>query len=151
MKSPARVMMRLLATCASTLLLLSGSTARSAGAATGPTVWVPDYYGQQVQMRMGEGPTMKSFSLRLPSCNPNSVAVNTGKLYVVCNGALHGDKVLVYNASIKDTYPSGAVLTPEAVPVTQTITSPEFNDLIGIAVDADSNIWLASNGANEIL
>lgn len=112
-------------------------------------VWVPDYVDEKVQVRIGEDPGTKSVTLKLAQCNPNSVAVNSGKLYVICNGEWdNGDKVLVYDAAAIKAAADASELMDGPL---QTITSPEFNKLIGIAFDAQNNLWVASWGNNKIL
>jgi hypothetical protein len=143
-------MTRLRLACAVAALLILAVNVASVSAAAGPTVWVPDFHGQQVQVRMGEGPATKSVTLQLPSCTPNSVAVNRGKLLVVCSGA-PGDKVLVYDAQVVKLAAHGEVLTTERVSPTQIITSSQFSELIGIALDAGNNVWLASHGNGKII
>lgn len=109
-------------------------------------VYVPDYYGKLLQVRVGGGiPVVIAMSL--PSCNPNSVAVNSNKTYVVCNSDEgNPDKILVYNAaSIRSAAPGALSLAP-----LKTITSSQFKSLIGIAFDASNNLWVASYGNNQI-
>jgi fibronectin type 3 domain-containing protein/GH18 family chitinase len=111
-------------------------------------VYVPSYEAGTVNVRIGGGTTMTSISFAVPTCNPNSLAINQNKLYVVCS--LLGDdpdKILVYNAA---TIRAAAAGTLTISPI-QTITSGDFNSLIGIAFDASNDLWVASNGNNNIL
>ncbi|MDR3553694.1 MAG: hypothetical protein P4L55_02950, partial [Syntrophobacteraceae bacterium] len=110
-------------------------------------VWSPDYYGQLLDVRVGSGASPTAIKVSLPSCNPNSVAVNNNKLYVACsaNGA-NPDKILVYNAATIRTAPAGTL----TISPLQTITNSKFNSLIGIAFDSSNDLWIASYGNNTI-
>jgi hypothetical protein len=151
----------------------------SATPAVVTTQWIPDYYGERVRVRSSTtggagivaGP---SVDLQLQNCNPNSVAVNSGKLYVVCsNGFGNMDQILVYDAA---TIRSSMMLTNGTPPVSnamplkaithsvtsttetyngQPITGPTgqpvavpvgFYSLIAIAFDASNNLWVSSYG-----
>ena len=120
----------------------------NAAAAPSRVVWVPDYYGQLLQVRVGTGASSIAITVSLPSsCNPNAVAVNSNKAYVVCNADEGGtDEILVYNASTIRSAAAGAL----SISPTQTITSAQFNSLIGIAFDASNDLWLASYGNNQV-
>lgn len=113
-------------------------------------VWIPDFYGDLVQVRVGTGANITAITVPLPTCNPNSVAVNSNKLYVVCSydkwQNTNPDKILVYNATTIRTAPAG---TLTIAPV-QTITSTDFSSLVGIAFDASNNLWVASAGNNQV-
>lgn len=114
-----------------------------------PVVWMPDFFGSRVNVRAGEGADTKSVTLLLDGagpCSPNSVAVNRGKLYVVCN---QPDAIRVYDADAIGTAAAGAVLADQ--PVETIVTSPEFNELIGVAFDAQENLWVASFAANRLV
>jgi sugar lactone lactonase YvrE len=113
---------------------------------TSRVVYIPDYYGKLLQVRAGTG-TATAITINLPSCNPNSVAVNSNKAYVVCNSdSGNPDKILVYNAA---TIRAAAAGTLTISPL-QTITSNQFDSLIGIAFDASNNLWVASYSNNQI-
>ena len=47
-------------------------------------VWIPDFWGQLVQVRIGGGATTTAITLKLPNCNPNSTTINKARLYVAC-------------------------------------------------------------------
>jgi sugar lactone lactonase YvrE len=113
---------------------------------TTPVVWVPDYVGQKVEVRIGDDPAdTKTLRVVLAAtCHPNSVAVNGGKLYVACNSP---DFIQVYDAAAIKSAISGSVLTPTPE---KTITNAGFSDLIGIAFDSANNLWVASSG-NSII
>jgi GH18 family chitinase/sugar lactone lactonase YvrE len=115
-------------------------------AATNPrVVWIPDFYGGLLQVRVGTTPT--AITINLPSCNPNAVAVNNNKAYVVCNAyGANPDKILVYNATTIRAAPAGTL----TISPLQTITSSQFNSLIGITFDASNNLWVASYGNNQV-
>jgi GH18 family chitinase/sugar lactone lactonase YvrE len=115
------------------------------GATNPRVVWIPDFYGSLLQVRVGTTPT--AITIKLPSCNPNAVAVNNNKAYVVCNAyGANPDKILVYNASTIRAAPAGTL----SISPLQTITSSQFNSLIGIAFDAANNLWVASYGNSQI-
>jgi hypothetical protein len=109
-------------------------------------VYVPDYYGQLLQVRVGTtSPT--AITIDLPSCNPNSVAVNSNKVYVVCNASGDNpDKILVYDASTIRSAPAGTL----TISPLQTITSTQFSSLIGITFDSSNNLWVASYGNSQV-
>jgi GH18 family chitinase/fibronectin type 3 domain-containing protein len=48
-------------------------------------VWIPDFWGQLVQVRIGGGATTTAITLKLPNCNPNSTTINKARLYVACS------------------------------------------------------------------
>jgi hypothetical protein len=76
------------------------------------------------------------------------VAVNQNLLYVACNlNGAHPDKILVYNDTTIRAAASGSL----TISPTKTITSTDFNSLIGIAFDSSNNLWVASNGNNDVL
>jgi hypothetical protein len=113
---------------------------------TTPVVWIPDYFGEKVQVRIGEGTSTFGITLSLtPTCNPNSVAVNSGKLYVVCNSAT---EIRVFDANAIKAAAAGSTLTTAPQ---KTISDGLLTDLIGIAFDAQNNLWVASYGGNTIL
>ena len=120
-------------------------------AATAPprVVWVPDFYGDVLQVRVGTT-TPTAITIDLPTCNPNSVAVNNNLLYVACSydkwQNTNPDKILVYNASTIRSAPAGVLtISPE-----QVISSTQFSSLVGIAFDASNNLWIASNGNSQV-
>jgi sugar lactone lactonase YvrE len=107
-------------------------------------VWIPDFYGQALNVEIGTGATAKLVTVALPtSCYPNSVTVNGTNAYVACT--IYGaktDEILVYNATTIHNAAAGALtLAP-----TKTITSANFYGLIGQAFDASGNLWVASGG-----
>ncbi|HEY2859842.1 MAG TPA: glycosyl hydrolase family 18 protein [Terracidiphilus sp.] len=123
------------------------SAASSEAIAVPRVLYVPDYTGQAVRVRVGGGTTVTSVSFSLPSCNPNSLAVNRNKLYVVCNSDFgNADAILVYDAT--KIRPASGTLTIAPI---KTITSGDFNSLIGMAFDSSNDLWVASNGNSEIL
>ncbi len=136
-----------------TLYSLNGNTwlktSDTYTAATAPArvVWIPDFYGGLLQVRVGTGTNAKAISISLPSCNPNSVAVNSNQAYVVCSAyGDNPDKILVYNATTIRAASSGTlVISP-----LQTITSTQFNSLIGITFDASNDLWVASYGNGQV-
>jgi GH18 family chitinase/sugar lactone lactonase YvrE len=110
-------------------------------------VWVPDYYGGLLQVRVGSGATPTAITIVLPTCNPNAVAVNSNHAYVVCNSDEgNPDKILVYNAATIRAAAAGTL----AISPTQTITSAQFSSLIGITLDASNDLWVASYGNNQV-
>jgi sugar lactone lactonase YvrE len=130
----------------------SGKVSLVVNAATAPlrVVWIPDFYSGLVQVRIGAGTSITAITVSLPTCNPNSVAVNSNKLYVACSydqwQNTNPDKILVYNAA---TIRSAAAGTLSINP-TQTISSAQFSSLVGIAFDGSNNLWVTSNGNNQV-
>lgn len=120
------------------------SVASNEAAAYPRVVWIPDYFGQKLQVRIGGGATTTAITINLPACNPNSVAVNSNKLYVACQNP---DKILVYNATVIKAAAAGTL----AISPSQTISNGNFNSVIGITFDAHNDLWIASNGNHEIL
>ena len=115
----------------------------------GPVVWIPDFVGQEIQVRIGEDPNTKAVTLSLSSCNPNSVAVDGDKLYVVCNkDGGNRDQILVFDASALRDAAAGALVNP---PADTTIVSGEFDGLTGVAFDSQHNLWAASFDNNKLL
>jgi len=111
-------------------------------------VYVPSYEAGTVNVRIGGGATLTSISFALPTCNPNSLAVNQNKLYVVCNlNGANPDQILVYNDTTIRAAASGTL----TISPTKTITSGDFSGLIGIAFDSSNDLWVASYGNNDVL
>jgi len=130
--------------------------------ATGPTVWVPDFDDQLVRVYIGSVASQPqpivfalNASLLIPAntstCNPNSVAVNAGSVYVVCSSGFGGaDQILVYQESAITSAAPGAV--PLMPTPTQVISNdPNFNGLIGSAFDSTGDLFVASYGNSEVL
>jgi hypothetical protein len=117
------------------------------GVTTSRVVYIPDYEGQVLQVRVGTG-TPTAITVNMPTkCNPNAVAVNSNKAYVVCNSdAGNLDLIVVYNASAIRSAPAGTL----SIAPLQTIASSHFNSLMGIAFDASNNLWVANYGNNEV-
>jgi GH18 family chitinase/fibronectin type 3 domain-containing protein/sugar lactone lactonase YvrE len=130
---------------------MSGATLSNASnevTAVPRIVYVPSYEAGTVNVRIGGGATLTSISIALPTCNPNSLAVNQNKLYVVCSlSGENPDQILVYNAATIRAAASGSL----TISPIQTITSADFDSLIGIAFDSSNNLWVASNGNNDVL
>jgi hypothetical protein len=129
-------------------------------------LFVPDYVGSKVNIVLSDStPPFIAASgstyfepIALPSCNPNSVAVNRKKLYVACNkDSGKSDKILVYDLTdaLKKTSRSrvaerivGNKDNPTPI---QTITSPEFSSLIALAFDSSNNLWASNYGNGQIV
>jgi GH18 family chitinase len=118
----------------------------TAAAAAPRVVWVPDFDGGLLQVRVGiTNPT--AITINLPACNPNAVGVNSNKAYVVCSAyGGNPDKILVYNASTIRAAGAGTL----AISPVQTITSAQFNSLIGITFDSSNDLWVASYNNNQV-
>jgi GH18 family chitinase/sugar lactone lactonase YvrE len=116
---------------------------------TSRVVWIPDYWGKLLQVRVGQSATPTAITVALPSkCNPNSVAVNAQYAFVVCNSDFgNADEILVYNAAVIRNAAAGNL----AISPLQTWTGGGlFSHLIGSAIDASGNLWIASQQNNTI-
>jgi sugar lactone lactonase YvrE len=117
-------------------------------------VWVPDYVGKTLQVRVGVAAAPTAISVALPSnCNPNSVAVNASYAFVVCNantGTI--DQILVYNAAMIRNAPAGALSIAPLYTWTGGAagTTTAFNELIASTFDASGNLWISSQGNNNV-
>jgi hypothetical protein len=119
------------------------------GSVNGATVWVPDYYGRYILVdtfASDGGLTTNTVPLADKLCNPNAVVVQGGSLYIVCNSGFGGiDQILVYNAS--------------TLGYVKTITGTDADgadyftgsSLVGIAFDADGNLWTTGYSSNTLL
>jgi len=116
--------------------------------------WIPDYYGQLLQVKKGSGATWTLTTVKLPTtCNPNSVAVNTAYAFVVCNanaGTL--DEILVYNAATIRAAAAGSLtISPLQTYLGGTAENgTQFSELIGSAFDGSGNLWIASQGNSNV-
>ena len=134
---------------------LVGSAATAAlaagvgGSETSATVWVPDYYGRYVTVNTLTDPsTIASTKIALSSrsCNPNSVAVENGDLYVVCNSDFGGkDEILVFNAT------SYAYVKTISGIGTDGNNYFSGSSLVAILFDAHGNLWTSGYNAGTLL
>lgn len=108
---------------------------------------IPDYVGKQVRV-IAMDSTKNQLKFLTPNCNPNSVAFNQDRLYVVCNKDWDsGDKILVYRfQDLAAARPQGTEITP-----LKTILSPEFDGLIAIAFDSQDALWVSSYNNHQIV
>jgi hypothetical protein len=136
-------------------LLLSASAAIPAaakgvgGSVNGAVVYVPDYFGQYVLIDTFDskgGLTTATIPLADKSCSPNALTVQSGSLYIVCNGDFGGvDQILIYNAT--------------SLAYAKTITGTDVNgadyftgsSLTGILFDAKGNLWTTGYASNTLL
>jgi hypothetical protein len=118
----------------------------------GRVVWIPDYVGQQLQVREGteaEGNT-NNITVQLPNtCNPTSVVVNLAYAFVFCSSAAgHTDELLAYDANvIRDTAPGTGTINPAPLQ-TWVRKFPQFEGVqpTTAAFDAAGNLWYSANG-----
>jgi hypothetical protein len=124
---------------------------------------VPDYIGQKITISMYGPPStsdslkstkprpkMDILSILTPSCNPNSVMFNSGKLYVACNKDAGGKDYIGVYESI--TSKLSKLKSPTAtIPFDKTISSDEFSSIIAIAFDAENSLWVSSYNNNQIV
>jgi len=135
-----------------TALLMIGSSAAAAGKLNDLYIWVPDYYGGFVYYhQLNYATTSPAYSVTrinvsTRSCNPNSLAISGGLLYVVCSSGNGGkDQILVYNA------------TTRAYVKTITGLGTDKNNyftgssLIAILFDAHGNMWVSGYNSNDLL
>ncbi|MEI9929579.1 MAG: hypothetical protein WDM89_03155 [Rhizomicrobium sp.] len=144
-----KFLLQTVACLAASLAALPAASKGVGGAGDGATVWVPDYYGGYVLIDNFDSKgklTSKKLSLSGHTCNPNSVAVQSGQLYIVCNGDFgNADQILVYDAT--------------ALSYVKTITGVDANgasyfggaSLVGIMFDSHGNLWTTAYNANTLL
>ncbi|WP_237154883.1 hypothetical protein [Oryzibacter oryziterrae] len=115
------------------------------------TLWVPDYVGKKIyryyidQTVNPVKMTSTVINLASKNCNPNSVAVSSGKLYVACNSGFGGaDKVLVYKTSNRAYVKTIAGLASDGHAYFAG------SGLVGIAFDKHKNMWLSGYAANSL-
>jgi hypothetical protein len=114
---------------------------------------VADFMGSKIHGRIIErdGQTLISqnsssdaddFSFNTPGCNPNAVTADRDTVYVVCSAySGNPDALRIYSFNQQTS----------KFNLINTITSDDFQELIAIAIDADKNIWVSSNGNSKIL
>ena len=119
-------------------------------------IWVPDYFGEKVYRYLIDftvsPPKFSSQTIELDAtastsnCHPNSVAVESGALYVVCNG---DDRILVLNAS---TFAFEKTITGKGPSGVGSGTFAYFSgsSLIGIAFDSHKNLWVSGYNSNSL-
>jgi len=116
------------------------------------TVWVPQYYGGRVYVSTFDytvNPatfTQKSLYVGSRHCNPNSVVVQNGALYVVCNSDFGGrDVVLVYDAA--------SLKYLKAISGVASDSKNYFTggSLIGAVFDTHGNLWVSAYNGNDLL
>jgi len=140
-------------TCVATMAAASAATVVPVGGATNhATIWVPDYYGRTVNIYKFDytvnPATFKITRMNLAprNCNPNSVTLHGGLIYVVCNSDFDGlDQILVY---------SGTRLTYVRAITGVDIDGNQYFDgasLIGILFDAHGNLWTTGYNTNTLL
>jgi hypothetical protein len=123
-------------------------------------VWVPSYLGEEIrryEIDYTVSPakfTSKTIALKsnahTKNCNPNSVAVEGGSLYIVCNSDQgNSDRVLVLNYT---TYAYEKTITGEGPSGVGSATLNYFtgSSLIGIAFDSHKNLWLSGYNSNSL-
>jgi hypothetical protein len=119
------------------------------GSVNGAIVWVPDYYGRYILVDTFSSKgklTTTTIPLSAKSCNPNSVAVQGGLLYVVCNSDFGGiDEILVFDAT-SDAFVK--TITGTDVNATDYFTS---SSLVGIVFDSNGNLWTTGYDSNTLL
>jgi hypothetical protein len=128
------------------------ATVKIGGAAHHVKIWIPEYYGGAVYADTFDYTvtpfkfTQKVVNVKTRSCNPNSVAVHGGKLYILCNSDFGGkDQVLVYNAT---TYAYIKTITGLGADGKNYFTG---SSLIGSVFDTHGNLWLSGYNGNDLL
>jgi hypothetical protein len=130
------------------------STGGTTGSASNLVAWIPDYYGQVINVLAGA--STSPAVLQLPAtCTPNSVVVNGGHLYVACSAGtgVSGtttDQILIYGSGTVSSLKTGPGTTV-TTPASKTITDPNFDSLIGMTFDSQGDLWIASYGNDEVL
>jgi hypothetical protein len=107
----------------------------------------PDYVGGKVTI-IQTGPRTGSFSVLTPNCNPNSVVIGGWKLYVACNRDYgKSDFIGVYDfVELSGLRPLDLETAFE-----KTIDSPEFDGIVAIKFDSESNLWVSSYNNDQII
>jgi hypothetical protein len=122
---------------------------------TNTYLFSPDYLGQKIHVRyIASVPATQAAlinqdvdytQIATPNCNPNSVAATPTRLYVACNkDAGKPERILVYNWT-------SSIAKNQVFPVSKTITSPEFNQLMALAIDSSGNLWASNYGNSKIV
>ena len=119
---------------------------------TSVKIWIPEYYGGAVYADTFDYTvtpakfTRKLMNVKIRNCNPNSVTVNSSKLYVVCNSDFGGkDQVLVYNVT---TYAYIKTITGIGTDSNNYFAG---SSLIGSVFDTHGNLWLSGYNGNDLL
>jgi hypothetical protein len=130
----------------------TAATVKVGGAVHHVKLWIPEYYGGAVYADTFDYTvtpakfTSKVISVAGRACNPNSVAVSGGKLYVVCKSDFGGkDQVLVYNAA------TNAYVKTIAGVGTDGANYFSGSSLIGSVIDTHGNLWLSGYAGNDLL
>jgi len=103
------------------------------------------------------GTSTTPVTLNLPSsCTPNSVAVNSGQLYIACSAGTGAagatqDGILIYDTASTSAILAAAPGTALSTAPMKTITDGNFDSLIGMTFDSSGDLWVASYGNNEVL
>jgi hypothetical protein len=140
-------------------LVMGVSLSNQAKAQSGVASYLvtPDYFGQKIiinqlsrEFTPGVYTTGRpgTYSVRTPNCNPNSVIQHESKLYVACNrGSNPEDFIGVYS------FEELAIVRPRNMefPFEKTIKSKEFNSIVAIKFDRESNLWVSSYNNNQIV
>jgi len=128
------------------------TTVKVGGAVHHVKIWIPEYYGGMIYADTFDYTvtpakfTSKLMNVKVRHCNPNSVTVGGGKLYVVCNSDFGGkDQVLVYNAT---TNAYVKTITGVGTDSNNYFTS---SSLIGSVFDTHGNLWLSGINGNDLL
>jgi hypothetical protein len=130
----------------------AAATVKVGGAVNHVKIWIPEYYGGMIYADTFDYTvtpakfTSKLMNVKVRNCNPNSVAVSGGKLYVVCNSDFGGkDQVLVYNAT------TNAYVKTISGAGTDGKNYFTGSSLIGSVFDTHGNLWLSGYNANDLL
>jgi len=134
------------------LMLMISSNPAAAGTLNDLYIWVPDYYGGFVyyhQLDFATKPSAYSvtrINVSNRSCNPNSLAISGGLLYVVCSSGSGGkDQILVYNAKTRAYVKT---ITGLGTDKNNYFTG---SSLIAIMFDAHGNLWVSGYNSNDLL
>lgn len=109
-------------------------------------IGIPDYAGNTVRI-ISTNDNQRQLGLITSDCNPNSVAFNQDRLYVVCNKDWgNGDKILIYNfQDLVAARAQGLNISP-----IQSISNAEFDGLVAAAFDSQGALWVSSYYNNQI-
>jgi hypothetical protein len=134
------------------LMLMIDTSPAAAAKLNDLYIWAPDYYGGFVYYhQLNYATTSPAYSVTrinvsTQSCNPNSLAISGGFLYVVCSSGNGGeDQILVYNATTRSYVKT---ITGRGTDNNNYFTG---SSLIAVLFDVHGNLWVSGYKSNDLL